>query len=314
MNVFKDEKVIEIIEFLKTRLRKQKHSTKKDDLLTAPRFVFVCGKEWENNGDDIRKRIIKKLGTYKQKTKYGSMKDKVLCVISESLYTQDFAEDIFGFEDMLAEISQNIIVITESAGTYCELGAFVMDDKCFEKTIVINEDNEDYKNSFITNGPIKMLKAKNEDDVIFYKRNNSIDDLFGYKNMINRVVNEDLEIPNNKNQNELSLKGLIYELTNIIELFQPIDKNEVQHIYKEIKGFKKYKITNRLKHKITNIYKVLELMEKMKLIRSESIYYYVENNISCYNAMFAITRKEYNDIRIKYLHRLEKCQPERMGE
>lgn len=57
---------------------------------------------------------------------------------------------------MLAETSQKLIIVTESVGTFCELAAFVMNDNCCEKTIVINEDHLDYKKSFVTRGPIKM--------------------------------------------------------------------------------------------------------------------------------------------------------------
>ena len=81
---------------------------------------------------------------------YGTQNEAVLCIIAEKLYVQDLSEDIFSFEKMLAEISDRIIIVAESPGTFCELGAFVMDEDCRRKTMVINEDNADYENSFIT--------------------------------------------------------------------------------------------------------------------------------------------------------------------
>ena len=73
------------------------------------------------------------------------------------MYVQDLSEDIFSFEKMLAEISDRIIIIAESPGTFCELGAFVMDEKCREKTTVINEDNEAYKRFVYYEGTDKKV-------------------------------------------------------------------------------------------------------------------------------------------------------------
>lgn len=97
---------------------------------------------------------------------YGTQNEAVLCIIAEKLYVQDLSEDIFSFEKMLAEISDRIIIVAESPGTFCELGAFVMDEDCRRKTMVINEDNADYENSFITKGPIKKLESLNESSII----------------------------------------------------------------------------------------------------------------------------------------------------
>lgn len=76
--------------------------------------------------------------------------------------------DILTFEKLLAIISDEIIIITESAGTYCELGAFVLNDDFMKKTIVINEDVKEYRNSFITKGPIAKLKHLDSNRVILH--------------------------------------------------------------------------------------------------------------------------------------------------
>lgn len=45
--------------------------------------------------------------------------------------------DILTFEKLLAIISDEIIIITESAGTYCELGAFVLNDDFMKKQLLL---------------------------------------------------------------------------------------------------------------------------------------------------------------------------------
>lgn len=101
-------------------------------------------------------------------------------------------------------------------------------------------------------------------------------------------------------------------MANIIELFQPLEPYEIEALYKEIKSFSSYHIQNTAGHKIRNIKIVLFLMEKMKLIYKKDGYYMINSRISCYNTLFRISRKEFNDFRIEYLNRIAKLQPQRI--
>ena len=312
MEIFKDEVVQNLVDHLRNSLRRNVISTRKDSSLSAPRFVFVCGKKIAEEEESIRGYTMKKLNMQKVQNDYGSEYGTVLCIISEYLYIQDLAEDIFVFEKMLAEISDKIIIITESPGTFCELGAFVMDEQCRKKTVVINENNENFKSSFITRGPIKLLENEHPDRVILHNGLERIKESLEYNYKVQQIANEEFSININKDANEIHLKSLIYELTNIIELFQPIEPYEVEYLYKGLKKFSSYQIHNTAGHKIRTIKQVLFLMEKMKLVRKEKGYYFINNGMSCYNVMFSISRKEFNQIRIEYLNRLNNCKSERM--
>lgn len=308
--MLKDKAIKDQINSLSLKLRQKTASSRKDGQFVAPRFIFVCGKDIHTSGDTIRKITIEKLEQQKTENMYGFRSNNVLCVISENLYNQDLAEDLFSFEKMLAEISHKIIIVTESAGTYCELGAFVMDDECRKKTVVINEDKEAFANSFITRGPIKMLEADNEKAVILH---NGIDRIKGnskYNFRMEEVATEDLRISPNMEWQQLNLRSLIYELANIVELFQPIEAFEIERIYLNVKGFEHYTI-KKSEHKIKTINNVIKLMEKMGLIIKSEGLYTIFPKVSCYNVMFNISRKEYNDFRIQYLNRMNKIQPER---
>lgn len=261
-----DDKIInEMIELLKSKLRKATISSKRDLSLSAPRFVFVCGKEIVEGEETIRSHTIDRLEKIKVENDYGTKNVTILCIISEYLYVQDLSEDIFSFEKMLAEISDKIIIVAESPGTFCELGAFVMDDKCRAKTIVINEDDEKFKNSFITKGPIKLLE--NEDSVILHNGLERLKNSLEYNYKIEQISKENLTIYINDDPKQIKLKSLIYELANIIELFQPLEYFEVEILYKKLKGFDRYEISNIAGHKIRNIKQVLALMEKMGLVK-----------------------------------------------
>lgn len=313
MDIWNDTVIEKILEELKQKVRQRGTSTVKDSNLTAPRFVFVCGKKIENEAETIRSIIIDNFEKKKVLNDYGRECQSVLCIVSEDLYVQDLAEDIFTFEKMLAEISYKIIIVSESAGTFCELGAFVMDPESSRKTIVINEDNETYKDSFITKGPIKLLENQDERSVILHNGISRIRTNTEFNRRMEDIANEKLTISPNSDPREIRLQSLIYELANIIELFAPLESAyEVELLYKRIKGFKSYTIKNTMSHKLKNIKMVLNLMEKMKLVLKNNGYYYLNEHISCYNILFTISRKEYNEIRIAYLNRLEKCQPQRM--
>lgn len=313
MDIWEDTVIEKILKDIKQKVRKKSASTIKDSNLTAPRFIFVCGKKVDDEVETIRSITINNLEKKKVLNDYGKESQPVLCVVSENLYVQDLAEDIFTFEKMLAEISHKIIIVSESPGTFCELGAFVMDPEFSKKTIVINEDNAAYENSFITKGPIKLLKNQDEGSVILHNGISRIKTNKEFCDRMENIANEKLTILPNFNSKEIRLQSLIYELANIIELFAPLESAyEIELLYKRIKEFKNYTIKNTMSHKLKNIKMVLNLMEKMELTYRRNGYYYLNNNISCYNILFTISRKEYNEIRVVYLNRLEKCQPQRM--
>lgn len=312
MDILEDKSIIELVGLLKTKIRKKTISSKENSNLSAPRFIFICGKEIVDGEKTIRSFTIDFLKKHKEMNKFGTKIQSTLSIISESLYLQDLAEDIFSFEKMLAELSDKIIIVAESPGTFCELGAFVMDERCRKKTIVINEDKDSYQNSFITKGPIKKLETEDENSIILHNGLERIKNSHEYKYKIEKIAQESLTIRINNDYKEIELKSLIYELANIIELFQPLEYFEVETLYKTIKDFPTYTIKNRIGHKIKNIRQVVLLMEKLKILNKEDGYYTINNNISCYNVLFKITRKEFNDFRIKYLNRIEKCQRQRM--
>ena len=300
--LWNDTEVLKIREELKGRLRKRAASSKSELGFIAPRFIFVCGKKYDGDSNSVRELTLKNLSGYAKKTDYNKKCLMVHSIVSERLYTEDIADDIFSFEEMLAEISETIIIPAESPGTFCELGAFVMNKECREKSIVINEANPDYEESFISKGPIKLLENNNEDSVIKYSK--PIRNDWKFNTIMESIAKRDFSITPNCDSDNISLKSLIYELANIVEIFQPLNEYEIQELYKEFKGFHSYTITNQSGHKIKSLNKVILLMKKMDLLVSDkcgrlSLNHYV----SCFNVMFTLSRKQAMDYRIRFLNR-----------
>ena len=73
------------------------------------------------------------------------------------------------FEHVLSDISEKIIIILESPGAICELGAF-SNEALRKKLIVINDKNFQNEPSFINTGPLAAIKeCSGNDKVIWYK-------------------------------------------------------------------------------------------------------------------------------------------------
>lgn len=317
INIWEDKKIVEIIKFLKNNKRTVQFQND-----VVPKFVFICGKQiLDDNGnifseeqlkDNIRYYILNSLDKKIKNIDYGKEIKLVSGVVSEKLYQQDWAENILSFEELLAEISEYIVIVVESEGTYCELGAFVMNDNFMKKTIIINSDNPAYAKSFITRGPIKKVKDKNPERVILHNGIERIRNSTEFNEKLHKLASGSVPIKPNKNSEELSLKYLIYEFANIVELFQPLEEYEIQKIYKNIFDIEKYDIKNRNKNKIRTFKQVIELMENMELICKRNGMCYLNEDNTFFNVISSINRKKFNELRIEYLSRIYKLQPGRM--
>lgn len=317
INIWEDQEIIKIINTLKYKKRIKQFQS---DLI--PKLVFICGKQiLDKDGnilsdrelkDNIRYFILKYLDKQYKKIDYGKTSKLVSCVLSEKLYEQDWAEDILSFEELLAEISEYIIIVAESPGTYCELGAFVLNDKFMKKTIVINEDNPEYAKSFITRGPIKKVKDNNPERVILHNGLEKIKISTEFREKIQRLAEEKIVIKPNQTKSELRVKSLIYEFANIVELFQPLEGYEIQKIYKTLYDINKYDIKNKNKNKIRSFEQVIDLMEKMELLKKKKGMYYLQGENTFFNVISSIDRKEFNELRLSYLSRVYKLEPNRM--
>lgn len=95
MDILEDKVICQLIQSLKVRLRKKTISSREQPFLSAPRLIFVCGKEWVDSEETIRNYTIRTLRKCRIANHYGTQNEAVLCIIAEKLYVQDLSEDIF---------------------------------------------------------------------------------------------------------------------------------------------------------------------------------------------------------------------------
>lgn len=314
MSILNLSPINDIINKLKNSVRKNKFESN-----ILPKFIFICGEQILDKNKKVKSTIQLKKDKNKRQVLIEKLENisnnNVICVISEKIFSDSLRIDSLTFEELLAELSDKIIIIVESYGTVCELGAFTVKDEYMKKLLVINDQKFSTEPSFINEGPVRKIKEKNESNYILanydyklFKTNFQITESLKNISQKNLVI-----YPNNKH-NELDLKNLIYELLNIIELFQPLDTYELFYIYKNVKGFDKinFEIKNRTKHGINSPNKIVALMEKMELIKINNCYISKNGNHSCYNALFNIDRTTFNILRGKIIYQIIKKYPERL--
>lgn len=119
-------------------------------------FVFLCGKKLEP--DDNRSFIMREMD-----------KRHRFSLLSEHLYKEfsDLDYDLLTIEEILLAVCSSAILIVESYGSACELGAFSFADSNLDRLWVINNKTFKDDGSFIAEGPIKKLGRKYPSHVVY---------------------------------------------------------------------------------------------------------------------------------------------------
>lgn len=142
-------------------------------------------------------------------------------IFDELLY--DPKENLLSLEEILAESIDAIVLIPESPGSFAELGAFANNTKLREKLICVIDSKYKKIKSFISGGPIKLVKQANKKNIIYI---NSEKDLFDEIEKLSAPLNQ-LKIKSNKEKTKLNLLQLENYLLPAIYLLEPIDRSNL---------------------------------------------------------------------------------------
>lgn len=248
-------------------------------------YVFLCGGfMYKGDNRDILKTLL-------------SSRTDIRCLYSEELF-QDIDLDLLSFEELLVEYSTNVIIILESYGSACELGAFTYIDKLLNKIIVVNDSKHKGKNTFINDGPIRKISNINKANV-FYEE--FIDDptkgrpvLIVSTELYQRLVNE---IPKEKTfkkdslytkDETLYINDILYFqiiIFEVINFFGPLIHTEIIDIIYTLYDTKKIEFMFESGNKINSekdpekFNKLLDflllLQIKFKILEKKQNYYYI---------------------------------------
>lgn len=122
--------------------------------------VFLCGAAYGDTS--LRSMIAKKLGT----------KAKVNIVFPEWLFSNLMVSkdnDLLTLEHDLAKNVDLIILPLEGLGAICELGAFASYEELTKRILVLNNQRYAHRDSFINEGPIRLIKKCARNNIIYYQ-------------------------------------------------------------------------------------------------------------------------------------------------
>lgn len=291
-----------ILSTLRNKCRKNNRYN--EILENLPKFIFLCGKEY-NNEEKTNRELVEEL--------YKKHRKDVICVFSENLWEnfhislKDSSMELLSFEEFLAELSDGIIIFLESYGTVSEFGSFVMEDSLLEKMVVFNERSFKNERTFLNLGPLKKLEKYSEESVIHVDMNAIFSNEKTSAKLFKIANTKTVEI--NKEQEKIKLSSFIIEILELVWLFQPISKEDLIEIYLYIKEFEKYRFFSTKKLYNININQVITFLKDVKLIEEvEDKCKILDSRFQIKNFMLNLKDEEYYEIRSKILVKQYKNQ------
>jgi hypothetical protein len=122
-------------------------------------LTFVCGGNDHNGVSALRLQFLAHLA--------GSA-PPILPVLAEKAFPHQLIErNLQRFEEFLASAADCVLIFVESPGSFAETGLFAGLPAVMEKTFVVNTRNESHENSFLTLGPIKLIRKESLFDDVF---------------------------------------------------------------------------------------------------------------------------------------------------
>ncbi|MGV1065401.1 retron St85 family effector protein [Clostridium perfringens] len=126
--------------------------------------VFLCGGV-STNSECIRDKVREIMERNNIRVLYPE--DMFMDIL-----TKNRDKDLLSLEKFLAENSDIICVLPESAGSFVELGAFTNNNETLGKLFVMINRKYEKDKSFIIMGPVKyIINKKGKERIIFYKDN-----------------------------------------------------------------------------------------------------------------------------------------------
>lgn len=137
----------------------------KSKIIQPQKLVFVCG--GMKSGvlgapTSMREILLARAEESGGAGELGGVKVILAEVAVDYLADSSFT-NLLDLERYIAAIVHAVVLIVESPGSMCELGAFVMTPEIRKKLIVVMQSEHMPRSSFITSGAIRYLKEKEAD-------------------------------------------------------------------------------------------------------------------------------------------------------
>lgn len=210
--------------------------------------------------------------------------------------------DLLSLEKYLAENSDFIVIVCESIGSAAELGAFINNSETISKVIVLQ--NVKFKNikSFISEGPIKYMKKKYKNHVLYYKNDpNKI------ANQLKSILKKEKECSEkNKYFKDIDcISGQCNYILFLLYLFDSLERTTLLSYIDNVDKIKDSDLNKLYQSNLNRLFNIglvktnTENKKNLELTKKgvEKVEYMIENNL-----LISYRKEILNDIRLKIMY------------
>lgn len=257
--------------------------------------IFLCGgakTKSKVNRDTVRRNL----------EKYGFLfnifypEDLFIELLNKKEY------DLLSLEKYLAENSDYIVIVCESMGSAAELGAFINNSETISKVVVLQDLKFKNIKSFISEGPIKYLKKKHKNHVLYYKNDSK-----KIASQLKKVLKKEKGCgEKNKCFKDIDcISGQCNYILFLLYLFDSIERTALLSYIENVNKIKDSDLSRLYQSSLNRLFntgliqtnnenrKHLELTKK----GIEKVEYMIENNL-----LISYRKEILNDIRIKIMY------------
>jgi RNA-directed DNA polymerase len=137
----------------------------KSKIIQPQKLVFVCGGQKSGNPDaptSMREILLARAEAAGNRGNLGGAK-VILAEAAVNFLADSSFSNLLDLECFIAAVVHAVVLIVESPGSMCELGAFVMAPEICQKLIVVMQSYHLPRSSFITSGALKYFEEQQED-------------------------------------------------------------------------------------------------------------------------------------------------------
>lgn len=134
----------------------------KSKIVQPQKLVFVCGGKQSGKPEaptSMREILLAKAAETGSQGQLGGAR-VILAEAAVNFLAESSFSNLLDLERFIAAAVNAVVLIVESPGSMCELGAFVMAPEICQKLIVVMQSDHIKKSSFITSGAIKYFKEQ----------------------------------------------------------------------------------------------------------------------------------------------------------
>jgi len=200
--------------------------------LTFKTSIFLCGADISQK-TTIRFKIAKALtDSHHYNLHYDLIYPED---IFDELLFSSHSPDLLSLENLLADSVDAVIMIPESPGSFTELGAFASNEKLRAKLVCVIDEKYKKTKSFISQGPLKLVKKTNKTNIVYVNFDNigkssfsSIKSFYPYSKdpEVDKIISalRKMKRTSTKDENKITLLQLDKFLLPSIYLLEPVTK------------------------------------------------------------------------------------------